>query len=198
LKILHTSDLHFNGFKWIESQQHKYDIFCISGDFLDSSKDETLTEQIVWITQWIKNFKKPLFTCSGNHDFGDDYNEGWLSSIDTDNYYSDNSIKTIENIKFGCIPYFYMDEYDEFEKCDVIITHEPPSNTKTSIDENGKDWGNRDLSSALKYKILKPKIILCGHIHKPISTFDRLDEIKIYNTGVGDNLEIPNYHIVEL
>ena len=41
MKILHTTDLHFNKqwFKWIEAQQNKYDIFCITGDFLDDSKD---------------------------------------------------------------------------------------------------------------------------------------------------------------
>jgi len=56
MKILHTTDLHFNThwFKWIEEQQDKYDVFCISGDFLEDSKSETLLEQIEWVSDWIK------------------------------------------------------------------------------------------------------------------------------------------------
>ena len=51
------------------------------------------------MTRWIKKFKKPLFTCSGNHDIEELDNEEWLNKIDTSNYYPDNSIRTIENIK---------------------------------------------------------------------------------------------------
>lgn len=51
MKILHTTDLHFNThwFEWIANQQKSYDIFCITGDFLEDNKDETLLEQIEWI-----------------------------------------------------------------------------------------------------------------------------------------------------
>ena len=58
MKILHTTDLHFNKdwFLWIANQQDNYDVFCITGDFLEDSKDETLLEQIDWITQWMKAF----------------------------------------------------------------------------------------------------------------------------------------------
>ena len=72
----------------------KHDIFCITGDFLDDSKDETLLEQIEWITIWMKLFKKPLFVCSGNHDIEELENEDWLNKIS--NVYSDNSIKIID------------------------------------------------------------------------------------------------------
>ena len=62
MKILHTTDLHFtkHWFAWITSQQAKYDVFCITGDFLESSKRESLKEQIAWITNWMKNFQKPM------------------------------------------------------------------------------------------------------------------------------------------
>ena len=55
LNILHTTDLHFNKqwFEWIANQQENYDVFCITGDFLNDSKDETLLEQIEWITIWM-------------------------------------------------------------------------------------------------------------------------------------------------
>ncbi len=44
MRILHISDLHFNKtwFEWIEKQQDKYDVFCITGDFLGIPKRTNL------------------------------------------------------------------------------------------------------------------------------------------------------------
>jgi Icc-related predicted phosphoesterase len=200
MKILHTTDLHFNKiwFDWIKSQEDEFDIFCISGDFLESSKDETLLEQITWISNWICKFNKPLFVCSGNHDIEELDNEDWLNKIDTSNFYADNTIKTIENIQFGCYPYIGADGYYEFDKCDVLITHVPPTNTKTSIDKDGNDWGDKALYNAIKNKIISPKIILCGHLHRPISTLDKINSTVIYNAGVNKKNETPCHHILEI
>ena len=200
MKILHTTDLHFNKqwFKWIAEQQDIFDVFCISGDFLESAKNETLQEQIVWVTEWIKKFEKPLFTCSGNHDIEELNNEEWLSNIDTSNYYSDNSIKTIDNIKFGCYPYIGAEGYFEFDVCDILVTHAPPAKTKTAIHENGADWGDQELYNALKYKIINPKILLCGHMHHPVATIDTLGSTTIYNTGVDKYSDIPKHHQIEI
>lgn len=77
MKIIHTTDLHFNvdWFNWISPQQVNFDVLCITGDFLDDSKDTTMIEQIEWITKWMKYFNKPLFVCSGNHDIEEFGNE---------------------------------------------------------------------------------------------------------------------------
>ncbi len=157
MKILHTTDLHFNKnwFTWIASQQNNYDVFCITGDFLESSKDETLLEQIEWITNWMKSFQKPLFVCSGNHDIEELENENWLNQIP--NVYSDNSIKTINGIKFGCISYIAPDFF-EFDKCDILLYHLPPAQSKTAIhSETNADWGDKEVARLLQKKILKPK-----------------------------------------
>ena len=63
MRILHTTDFHFKKgwFSWIEEQQSNFDVFCITGDFLESSHEETLQEQIEWISSWMKKFYKPLF-----------------------------------------------------------------------------------------------------------------------------------------
>ena len=199
MKILHCSDLHFNKnwFKWLTQQQNDIDIFCISGDLLDSSKDETLLEQIDWLKDWIKQFQKTLFICSGNHDIEEFDNEDWLNKINTSNYYPDNVIKTIKNIKFGCYPYLGADGYYEFDECDILITHVPPAKTDTSTDKNNNDWGDNELFNAIKNKIINPKIILCGHMHKPIKIICILNTSTIYNPGVGKNNLIPNHHILK-
>jgi len=193
MKLLYTTDLHFNKewFKWVEKQQDSYDAFCITGDFLDSSKDESLSQQIEWVTNWIKNFKKPLFVCSGNHDIEEFENEEWLNSINTSNYYPDNSIITLNGLKFGCYPYLGADGYYEFDECDILLTHTPPANTKTAIDKSSKkDWGDKELYSAIKNGIISPRVVLCGHIHQPLANVDTLKNTTVYNVGLSDDLKI--------
>ena len=198
MRILHTTDLHFNKkfFKWIDNQQTNFDIFCITGDFLESSKDESLFDQINWISKWMRSFKKPLFVCSGNHDIEELTNEDWLNKIP--NIYSDNSIKTIDGVKFGCVPYIAPD-FLEFDECDVILYHLPPANTKTATHKTTNvDWGDKELSKLLNKNILKPKALLCGHLHHPIEKQHIINNTIIYNCGSNKNLDIPNHSIIDI
>lgn len=198
MKILHTSDIHFNKswFEWISDQQDNYDIFCITGDFLDDTKHESLIEQIDWVTNWMKKFKKPLFVCSGNHDIEELENEEWLNKIP--NIYSDNSKKTINGIKFGCIPYI-APEFFDFDDCDVILYHVPPAKTKTALkSKNNEDWGDRELLRALKTHIISPKFLLCGHVHNPLKDNDKILNTKIFNPASNTTKEIPNYLEINL
>lgn len=197
MKILHTTDLHFNKnwFYWLEKEQNNFDVFCITGDFLDNSKKESLSEQIKWITKWMENFKKPLFICSGNHDIEDLDNENWLSDIT--NVYSDNNTKIINGIKFGCIPYI-APEFSDFDDCKIILNHVPPAKTKTAIHKKiDDDWGDEELRRILQKKIINPFAVLCGHMHYPRETIDKINDSIIYNPGVSKK-DIPNYHIIEL
>lgn len=144
----------------------------------------------------MKEFKKPLFVCSGNHDIEELENEDWLNKIP--NVYSDNSIKTINGTKFGCIPYI-APKFDEFNECDILLYHLPPSKTKTSIHkETDKDWGDPELHKILKNHILSPKLILCGHMHNPILTKDNIKNTTIYNCGAIKNNNIPNHNMIEI
>ncbi len=193
MTLLHTTDLHFNKkwFEWISTQQSNYDVFCITGDFLDDSKDEILSEQITWVSNWMKNFKKPLFVCSGNHDIEEFDNEDWLNKIST--VYADNSIKIINGIKFGCIP-FIAPEFYEFDECDIILYHLSPSKLKTSIHKDTlKDWGDSELKRLVNNGLISPKYILCGHLHQPQSTSDILKNTIIYNPGIDESKDVPLY-----
>lgn len=198
MKIFHTTDLHFNKawFQWIESEQSNYDVFCLTGDFLESSKKESLKKQIEWITIWMKNFRKPLFVCSGNHDIEELDNDEWLNKIS--NIYSDNTIKIINGIKFGTIPYIAPD-FREFDRCDILLYHLPPAKTKTAIHNKTKeDWGDFELYRLLQNKFLQPKIILCGHMHHPIAKKDKIHSSIIYNCGSNKNSHIPNHSIITI
>ncbi len=198
MKILHTTDLHFNKgwFEWVALQQKSFDLFCITGDFLEPSSSESLSEQIAWVSQWMKAFKKPLFICSGNHDIEVAENQEWFNHITS--IYSDNTIQTIEGITFGCIPYTDP-EFDAFGECDVVLYHLPPAYTKTSYHEKKhEERGDRTFYKKIKEKVLTPSIVLCGHVHKPTDTRDMLDDILIYNPGVNKKSPIPNHFCIDI
>lgn len=200
MKILHTTDLHFNKrwCEWINDQQPGYDAICITGDFLDSSKPEPLDTQMEWMSGWLRDFYKPVFVCSGNHDLEDWSGDGdWLGLIP--NICSDNMIKTLDGIKFGCVPYVDPD-FLEFGKCDVVLYHLPPARSETAIDRTTKaDWGDKGLARVLNSGALAPKVLLCGHIHNPIKTTDIIKHTKIYNCGYAKNSpKVPLYSVVEI
>lgn len=188
LKLFHASDLHFNAsyFDYILARQDKFDIFCFSGDFLN--KDSTQEKEQTAF--WLKSFKKPVFVCSGNHDMP----ASWLNSIST--IYSDDTIKTINGVKFGCVPYM-CDDLLDFAECDILLTHVPPAKTKTSIGKDSKDYGDMELARLIKNNLLKAKIILCGHIHEPKSYIDILNGVKIYNSASNSAKEL-FYQVIEL
>ena len=198
MKILHVSDLHYNitHFDWVASQQGNFDIICITGDFLDEkSGDEK--KQIAWITDWIKSIKTPLFVCSGNHDINVEGAENWLNEIDRNNYYCDGMTVTMQGVKIASVPYANYDGFDDFD-CDVLLNHLPPSNTKTAMTRDGEDWGDRQLYRALKYKLIRPKIILSGHIHRPESHVDELYGVNIYNAASSSKVLETKFHIIDI
>jgi len=197
MKLLHATDLHFNQhwFDWIATQQENFDVFCLSGDFLEPASDVPLSSQIEWISNWMKNFAKPLFVCSGNHDFDEEESEEWLNKIS--NIYSDNSVKTLNGIKFGCVPYIGGD-FLEFCDCDILLYHVPPAKTDTSTDKKEQDWGDRELLRLLKNQLLAPKYLLCGHMHNPKKVTDTLHNTIISNPSINPKQKIPQYNAFTL
>lgn len=192
MRLIHLSDLHYkqHWFDWIATQQNDYDVFCITGDFLDTSLSICLSEQINWVSEWMKAFEKPLFVCSGNHDIEAIGNENWLTKIP--HVHADNTIKTIEGIKIGCIPYLSTDIL-EFANCDILLNHVPPAKTKTSTNNLKEDGGDKELYRLINNELLSPKHLLCGHIHNPISITDKIKETIISNPSTDQHKNRPNF-----
>lgn len=81
----------------------------------------------------------------------------------------------------------------------MILNHLPPAKTKTSTHNNsGEDWGDKDLTRILKNGLIKPKIILSGHLHKPLAIIDRIKNTTIYNCGSNKNSKDVLYSIIDL
>lgn len=182
MKILHASDLHFDKAKFDQILGLEFDVCCISGDLIDASQ-KGVSEQKAWVRRWLENFKRRIFVCSGNHDADGSGDAAWMRMP---NIYADGDIKMIEGVKFGCVPYMCTDILD-FAECDVLLAHVPPAHTQTAV-EHGRDFGDKELYRVLKHGLLKAKIILCGHVHDPLSRVDKIGNYKIYNSSLGLNI----------
>ena len=198
MKILHVSDLHYNKshFEWVAREQDDYDVICMTGDFLDEQLGDE-EEQVEWVVNWIKSIKTPLFVCSGNHDVNIENSENWLNEIEKKDYYCDGTRVEIMGVKIACAPYENYEGFDDFD-CDVLLNHLPPSQTKTAVTQNGEDWGDRQLYRALKYQLIRPKIVLSGHVHNPQSRIDELYGVQIYNPALEIVSTKPKYHMIDI
>ena len=182
MKILHASDLHFDKAKFDQILDLEFDVCCISGDLIDASQ-KGVSEQKAWVRRWLENFKGRIFVCSGNHDVDGSSDAAWMRMP---NIYADGDIKMIEGVKFGCVPYMCTDILD-FAECDILLTHVPPTRTQTAV-ECSRDFGDKEFYRVLKHGLLKAKIILCGHVHDPLSRVDKIGNCKIYNSSLGLNI----------
>ena len=151
MKILHATDLHYNKswFKFIKNLESNFDIVCITGDFIDAFDQAGIAPQIAYVSEWLASFNKPVFVCSGNHDVALAYEQEWLNDIP--NIYTDNAVKEINGVKFGCAPYLKPD-YAKFTECDVLLSHVPPAYTKASVGTSGDDYGCKSFTTLLANK----------------------------------------------
>lgn len=64
----------------------------------------------------------------------------------------------------------------------VFVTHGPPYGTKADLAEN-RYVGNRDFRAFIER--IKPKLVVCGHIHENAGTVDEVGEFKtkVVNPG---------------
>ncbi len=120
----------------------------------------------------------------------------WMNNINNSLVYSDNTIRKINGITIGSAP-CNNPLLSSFRKCDVLLHHIPPENTSTS-NQNGKDWGCSDLQLALKYGHIAPKYLLCGHVHEPRDTKDKINDTLILNSGMDFNIDIPNHNYISI
>ena len=123
--------------------------------------------------------------------------ENWLNEITTKNYYCDGMRKSIEGVRFLSVPFENYDGFDDHD-CDVLLNHLPPAKSQTAITQDGDDWGDPMLYRALKYGLLKPKILLSGHVHSPQKTVDTQFGTTIYNPGLETKADIPNFHVISI
>lgn len=182
MEILVTGDLHFDKdkFKELSKALVDCDILCLTGDYLDDHNEER-EQQIEWVSRWLLDVTVPVLMCSGNHDLDELAECEWIEKLSKPFVFTDNSIWTHKKITFGVIPYIGA-QYNKFSKCDVILNHLPPSNTKTS-QRCGTDFGDDELYFSITQGALSPKYIFCGHVHNPDEEMDSIKDTTIINAS---------------
>lgn len=62
----------------------------------------------------------------------------------------------------------------------ILVTHAPPFGTE--LDKvNGKHTGNKDMAKFIER--IKPKLVVCGHIHETAGKTDKIGETSVINPG---------------
>jgi len=120
----------------------------------------------------------------------------WMNTIANKWVYADNTIRKIGHLTIGCAP-CNDPILADFNQCDILLHHLPPENTKTSK-QKGKDWGCIDLELALKHGHIKPRYVLCGHVHRPLATQDKIKSTIILNPGATFDTEEPKHTYMTL
>ncbi len=71
----------------------------------------------------------------------------------------------------------------------VLVTHGPPFGTKIDL-LNQRQVGNVDYQKFIER--IKPKVVICGHIHETAGVMDEIGETKVINPGWdGMVIELP-------
>jgi Icc-related predicted phosphoesterase len=195
LRILIAGDLHFDKkhYGLIFEQIRHCDCLCLTGDYLDD-RIGNFAEQVNWVSGWVKSISKPIFMCSGNHDLDELAECEWLYKLTSRNVKIDDQIYTFQGVKFGVAPYIGAD-FARFSECDVLVTHLPPKGTKTAR-QNGHDFGDDAVYSAVKSGIISPGYILCGHVEQPEANHAILLDTKIINPGTLRESDSSGYQVL--
>ncbi len=190
MRILVAGDMHFqlDRFESLKDDLTNCDVLCLTGDYLDD-KNSDREEQIAWVSSWLKSISKPIVMCSGNHDLDELAECSWIDELSSENIIIDDSVWTYQDVTFGVIPYIGA-QHSTFKLCDILISHLPPSNTKTSV-QDGCDYGDEELYFSITKGVIQPHYIFCGHVEYPESYVDQIDRIKIVNAG--SRIQVINY-----
>lgn len=197
MKIACISDTH-NQYHVLDNILPDADMIIHAGDLVRHGTVAEIQDFIDWYSKL--NYKYKIFV-GGNHD-------GALETlreqihIPNNLIYLENTMVEIERIKIWGSPVsppyrsfgFMWDEkkreelYASVPNCDILINHSPPHGTLDFIEE-GRHVGCKYLASAINR--VKPKLVICGHIHESYGTINK-DGITYINPSIMTKKYHPN------
>ena len=196
MTLLHVTDFHFNKrwFDWLLHRAPPHDVVVMSGDMLDLTLATPQRRQIEWVSAWLNEFPRPISVCSGNHDLEWDsaherWNPAyWLRDLVNPLVWTDGQRVRLNGVSMLNIG---ATTRPKGGPADVWIVHAPPSETLVATRFNGDDAGDLDLVSPLRR--FAPRVVLCGHVHRPLSWRAELDGTLLLNPGCKPDAEFPNH-----
>lgn len=199
MTILHVTDFHFNKrwFDWLVHRAPAHDVVVMSGDMLDLAAATPHRRQIEWVSNWLSDFPRPLFVCSGNHDLEWDSEAGrwtpanWLRDHVSPGVWTDGQRVELNGTSFLSIA---ATTRPKGGAADVWIVHAPPSGTLVARRSDGGDAGDQDLVSPVRRHA--PRFVLSGHVHSPLDWRERQNETLFLNPGYNAGGAFPNHILV--
>jgi Icc-related predicted phosphoesterase len=185
MKIIALSDTHYTNSQLRKLEVPSGDVLVHAGDMTFTGKH---TEHSAFRHWWYKLPHKYKLIMPGNHDF----NFQFPHSIAND----------IEGVKFGRMPlslpfndWAFMqpdsiiwDALTAMGRVDVLITHSPPYgilDTDSPAADGTRRLGSFALRDWLDNNDLKPRILICGHIHESHG-YQRHNGVDCYNVAICD------------
>lgn len=204
MKIVCISDTHT---KHHEVILPKGDLLIHAGDVSWVGSELQLIDFFKWFDK--QDFKHKIFI-AGNHDLMFERNPKQAQSlIPKSIIYLEESSVTIEGIKiYGTqiTPYFFNWAFNRYpgqdieqhtqkipNDTDILITHGPPYGI---LDANvkGEHCGCPSLLS--KIQEVKPKLLICGHIHKGYGRLQKEESLYINASLLNHRYEYKNSPVV--
>lgn len=198
--ILHVTDFHFHKrwFDWLSDKAPPHDLLVMSGDMLDLSDPTPSRKQICWVSEWFKDYPRPISVCSGNHDLEWDAEAElwtpayWLREIAGPEIGTDGQRVTLDDLSLLNISCTTRPKGGD---ADIWIAHAPPAGTTVATRINGRDAGDPDLVGALRR--YSPRAILSGHVHDPVAWFENRNSTLLLNPGRDAAARIPNHILLD-
>jgi Icc-related predicted phosphoesterase len=199
MTLLHVTDFHFNKawFDWLRRRAPAHDVVVMSGDLLDHASATPHRRQIEWVADWLSDFPRPIFVCSGNHDLEWDAERErwtpayWLRDIRNPAVWTDGQRVEMDGLSFLTLG---ATTRPKGGAADIWVVHAPPSHSRVARRADGGEAGDRDLVAAVRQH--RPRLVLSGHVHTPLRWREERDGTLFLNPGRNPAAPIPNHIIV--
>lgn len=198
--ILHVANLHFrrSWFKWLRASAPPHDLLVIAGDLLERSDPASHECQIAWVSEWVRDHPTPICIASGPHDLVRKPGEqlwwpaDWLHGLAGPRVWTDGERRDYSG--FGVLP-LPPGGVARGEAAEVWVVHQGPKGPSVSRSSAGWDGGDPFLLYAIrKYR---PRLLLCGHLHAPLSWIESFEDTLYLNPGCDDDAAYPNHLLID-
>ncbi len=200
MTILHVADLHFQKpwYQWLENSAPPHDLLVIAGDLLDLSHPAPHERQVRWVTDWLRDYPRPVSVCSGNHDLVWDsehhvwWPARWLQSLKGTDRWVDGQSGALDGVSFLNLA---ASGRAHTRSADIWITHAPPLGPSVGWHKDGRAGSDAKLLYSVRNH--RPSVVLCGHVHSPLSWIDRFEGTLYLNPGQDLAAPFPNHVLID-
>jgi len=201
--FLHAGDICADGYK---------KVWCKKNPGLSLEWFETVF--MSWFQLYLDDgwVKKAVFTF-GNHDWISGWEASQFNRKHDDIKLVVNTMIEVDGVKIWATPWSnqfldwaWMKEPEDLasdyamipEGIDILLSHQPPAgfgDTIYPVGDKLEDIGSKELAEAIKR--IKPKAVVCGHLHSAIGLKEK-DGQKVYGVSFCDEQYRPTYQPTEI